>query len=174
MRFNIAATSLALSYNVINFLFWLHLLKMPDAASMIYLIIYPCFWVIALIITGILTFQNKAIWFSKAYKLSTIVALFFCTPIPFVLSKITASPSTYCVSTGFSTENGHTIKSEEWVFNTGSLNVIKYWKADEPNCDNCDSSQFQPAGTWVYLGKKKDTLRIDIYKNGELIREIKR
>ena len=174
MKLNITATSVAVIYNVINFLFWLRISTMPNATSMVYIFIYPCFWIITLIIIGIMGFRNKTIWFLKSYKVSTIVTLFFCTPFPFMWFKAIAAPSTYLVSTGFSTRDGHTIKSEEWIYNTGGLNVIKYWKADEPNCNACDSSHFKPEGVWVYLGKKKDTLRIDTYKNGKLINEIEK
>ncbi|MDB5139177.1 MAG: hypothetical protein JWR12_1093 [Mucilaginibacter sp.] len=121
-----------------------------------------------------MSFRDKAIWFSKSYKVSTIVALFFCTPFPFMWFKAITAPSTYCVSTEFSTRDGHTIKTEEWIYSTGGLNVIKYWKADEPQCNDCDTSAFKPEGVWVYLGKKKDTLRVDTYKNGKLINKIKK
>ena len=174
MKFNTTAILIAIIYNVINFLFWLRISTMPNATSMVYIFIYPCFWIITLIIVGIMGFRNKAIWFSKSYKVSTLVALFFCTPFPFMWFKAIAAPSTYLASTGFSTRDGHTIKSEEWVYNTGGLSVIKYWKADEPNCNDCDSSRFKPDGVWVYLGKKKDTLRIDTYKNGKLTNEEKK
>jgi len=116
-------------------------------------------------------FRYKAIWFSKAYKVSTIIALFFCTPIPFMWFKAIIAPSTYCVSTEFSTRDGHTIKTEEWIYTTGGLNVIKHWKADKPQCNDCDTSAFKPEGVWVYLGKKKDTLLVDTYKDGKMINE---
>lgn len=169
MKINTTATSVAVVYNIINFLFWLHISTMPNATSMVYMFIYPCFWVITLIIMGIMGFRNKAIWFSKTYKVSTIIALFFCTPFPFIWVKAIEAPSTYCVSTGFSTQDGHTIKSEEWVYRTGGLNVIKYWKADESNCNDCDSTHFKKDSTWIYLGKKKDTIKIEVYKEGKLI-----
>ena len=174
MKLNITATLIAIIYNVINFLFWLHISTMPNATSMVYIFIYPCFWIITLITVVIVALRNKAAWFSKAYKVSTIIALFFCTPFPFLWSKAIMAPSTYCVSTGFSTKDGHTIKDEEWIYKTGGLNVIKYWIADEPNCNDCDSSSFKPDGVWIYLGKKKDTLQIETYKNGKLVNDIRK
>jgi hypothetical protein len=87
MKFNTNATLVAIIYNVINFLFWLRISTMPNATSMVYIFIYPCFWIITLIIVSIMGFRNKAIWFSKSYKVSTIVALFFCTPFPFMWFK---------------------------------------------------------------------------------------
>jgi hypothetical protein len=164
---------IAIAYNLINFLFWLHISTMPNATSMVYIFVYPCFWIITLIIIGTLVFKNKTIWLSSAYRASTIIALFFCTPMPFLWAKAIAAPSSYCASTEFLTKDGHTIKSEEWVYNTGGLNVIKYWKANEPDCNDCDSASFKPDSVWVYLGKKKDTLRVDRYKNGKLIGEKK-
>ena len=174
MKLNITGTLVAIVYNVINFLFWQHISIMPNATSMVYIFIYPCFWIITLIIVAILGFRNKAIWFSKAFRVSTIIALFFCTPVPFLLTKAIAAPSTYCASSGFSTKDGHTLKYETWVYRTGGVNVIKYWTANEPDCNDCDSTHFKRDSVWVYLDKKKDTTRIETYKNGKLTNEIKK
>jgi|GEM_PF-4862524 len=174
MKLNITATIIAIVYNLINFLFWLHISTMPNATSMVYIFIYPCFWVITLIIMTTLGVRNKTVWFSRTYKVSTIIALLFCTPMPFLWVKAIVAPSTYCESTGFSTKGGYTLKYEEWVYSTGALNVIKYWKANEPNCNDCDTSYFKPDSVWVYLNKNNDTLRIETYKNGRLISEKKK
>ena len=171
MKVNLIATVIAIIYNVINYLIWLHISTMPNATSMIYIFIYPCFWGITLFIVGVLAFKYKRIWFAKVYKVSTFVALFFCTPFPFIWFKAVMAPSIYCASTGFSTIGDHTIKYEEWIYSTGELNVIKYWKADQPRCNECDSASFKRDSIWVYLGKKKDTLRVVTYMDGKLINE---
>jgi hypothetical protein len=86
---------------------------------------------------------------------------------------IIGAPSSHCASTSFSTRNGSTIKIETWIYDTGALEVIKYWKADKLDCESCDTSHFKPDSTWVYFDKTKDTIRVDTYKNGKLINQRK-
>jgi len=172
MRFNITLTSVAVVYNLINFLFGLHISNMASAASMIYVFVYPCFWIITIVAISIMAFKNRRTWFNKTFKVSTITALFLCTPISFIWFKAITAPSTYCASSGFSTEGDHTIKSEEWVYSNGRLNVIKYWKADIPDCRSL--SLFRPDSVWVYLSKNGDTLQVQTYKDGKLVKERKK
>jgi len=169
MKINKTVLSIAIFYNIINFLFWLHISTMSNATSMIYIFIFPSFWIISIVVVAILAFRNKATWFQKGYKTSTIVGLFFCTPIFFLFVRSVQSPGSYCNSSGYMTQNGYTYKYESWIYNTGSRQVVKYWKADEENCDTCDSSHFKRDSTWVYLNKKKDTVKVETYKNGKLI-----
>lgn len=168
MKINRTLLSIAIAYNIINFLFWQHILTMPDATSMIYVIIFPVFWIITIIIVAILAFKNKAIWFKKNYKLSTIIGLFFCTPMLFWLVRVINTPESYRASSSYASKMGYTIKREKWIYNNGAQ-VIKYWKADESNCNDCDSTHFKKDSTWIYLGKKKDTIKIEVYKEGKLI-----
>lgn len=169
MKINLTALLLAIAYNVINYLFWLHISSLPNATSMIYLFIYPSYWILSLIAVVVLAIKKRRVWFSNHYKISTVIALLFCTPLPFFLIKSFTSPSTYLSSSGFFTEDACTVKYETWNYNSGELNVIKYWKANKPNCNSCDTSYFKRDSTWIYLDKKKDTIQIDIYKDGHLI-----
>lgn len=146
---------------------------MPDATSMIYIIIFPVFWIITIIIVAILTFKNKTIWFEKNYKVSTIIGLFFCTPIFFWFVRAINTPESYRDSSGYMSKNGYTIKYENWTYNDGSPQVIKYWKAVGENCNTCDSTHFKKDSTWIYFNKKKDTIKVEVYKNGELINKVK-
>lgn len=168
MKIKRTLLSIAIIYNIINFLFWQHILTMPNATSMIYIIIFPVFWIITIIIVTILTFKNKLIWFKKEYKLSTIIGLFFCTPIFFLFVRSINTPESYRASSSYISKMGYTIKRERWIYNNGEQ-VIKYWKSDTENCNTCDTTSFKKDSTWIYFNKKKDTIKIEIYKNGKLV-----
>jgi hypothetical protein len=77
MKINKTILSIAIIYNLINFLFWEHIKIMNNATSMIYLLIFPIFWIISIIILIILALKNKSNWFNVNYKITTIISLFF-------------------------------------------------------------------------------------------------
>ena len=143
---------------------------MNNATSMIYLLIFPIFWIISIIILVILALKNKSNWFNVNYKITTIISLFFCTPILFLGFRYINRPDSYRDSTGYISKNGYTIKYENWIYyDNGSRKIIKYWKAVEKDCNDCDSTHFKKDSTWIYFNKKKDTVKIEVYKNGKLI-----
>jgi hypothetical protein len=172
MKLNKTLFVLALIYNGINFGLMKILTSMNGGSSMIFLLIYPLFWILSLVIVGVLTSKLRRLWFNKSYKLSTNVLLVFCSPLVFLVIVGLHIPRTYCDSTGYNSANGHTYKYESWVY-FGSLKqqVIKYWVADQEGCNDCDSTYFKRDSTWIYLNPKQDTMKIDIYKDGKLIRE---
>ena len=169
MKINKTVLSIAIAYNIINFLFWKHIENMNDATSMIYLFILPLFWFISIIFLVILGLKNKLTWFNENYRISTIIILLFCTPIFFLTIRSFNSSDIYRDSTGFLSKNGYTIKYESWSYNNGSRKVTKYWKVPEINCYECDSTRFKKDSTWIYLNEKKDTIKVEVYKDGKLI-----
>ena len=170
MKINIVAILIAILYNIGNILMWQHIKTMPDASSMIYLIIYPCYWIIAVVIIAIIALKNKLRWFQSSYKFSTILALLFCTPIPFFVLRAVEAPSYYGAMDRFEYKGNYTEKIEQWNYNGGGVYVIKYWRANKPNCESCDTSLFKRDSTWVYF-KGKDTLKVEVYKIGKLVSE---
>jgi len=169
MKINKTVLSIAIVYNVINFMFWQYIKTTTGASSMIFIFIFPVFWIISILVVTILAFKNKATWFQKGYKASTIVGILVCTPILFWFVIAIQTSESYCNSTGYTPQNGYTFKYESWIYRNGSRQVVKYWKADGENCDTCDSSHFKRDSTWVYFNKKKDTVKVEIYKNDKLI-----
>lgn len=172
MKINRKLLSIAIVYNIINFLFWLHISNMSNATSMIYMFIFPCFWIATIVFAIILSLKNKAIWFQKEYKVSTIISLFFCTPVLFLSVIVINSSESYRASSSCGNENGFTIKRESWDYSDGGRQVEKYWKANELDCCECDSLRFKKDSTWIYFDKKGDTMKVENYKNGKLIRVI--
>ena len=169
MKINKTIIIIAIIYNVVNFLMWQHIKTMPNATSMGYLIVYPYFWILVLAFAILITFKNRKKWFQRNLIISTTLGLFFCTPLPFILYNVTSGPASYCASTNFYNENGNTIKFEIWHYYSGTLQVVKYWKANRENCDTCNPILFKRDSTWVYLNRRRDTIRIETYKNDKLI-----
>lgn len=170
MKLNAPLTYGAIIYNVINVLFWIQISHMQSANSTIFIIFYPLFWIITISAIVIITKNKSSIWFQKKYLMSTVVALLFCTPIPFLITISLNFSDTYVFSTGSDSKNGYTFKSETVLYrSTNSLQVVKYWKVHLPKCSMCDTSLFKRDSTWIYFDKKRDTIKIEVYKNGKLL-----
>ena len=172
MKINNPLIIIALIFNLVNLLMWRHLSTMPNATSMVYLVIYPIFWILTMILVGILAFRNRKKWFEKSFILFTILALVFCTPFPILLISKFEEKDYYLASTTNYPENGSTFRIEEWNYTTGDIMLIKYWKTNVDNCNMCDSSVFKKDSTWTYFDRKGDTIRLEYYKDGRLIKVI--
>ncbi len=99
------------------------------------------------------------LWFKKNIILSTLIALFFCTPISISMIALILRPATYLASSGIDGRNAYTLKSENWDYYIGGRAILKYWKDDKKD------------STWVYFNKKGDTIKTETYKNDTLIRK---
>jgi amino acid transporter len=156
-----------LVYLVINFLFFKNAESLQGGKSMIYIVIFPVFWIITLIVVGILAFKNRKKWFKKDLRISTIILLILCTPLSVLFFSYLVKPKMYLSGTGYNPKNGITIKTEVWDYSPGQTAVIKYWKLNTENYYN--DNQFKKDSIWVYFHKNGDTLKIEKYKNDELI-----
>jgi len=88
--------------------------------------------------------------------LSTLIGLFFCTPISISLIVLLVRPSYYLASSSYTND----IKTgESWNYYNGKRAVTKYWKDDKKD------------STWVYFNKKGDTIKTETYRNDTLIRK---
>ena len=121
-----------------------------------YVFIFPAFWIITVITVLVLSIKNRKIWFRKQMLLSTLIAIFFCTPVAISLITIIARPQTYLAASG---SNGSDNTSfEAWVYYYNQKPAVtKYWK------------DYRKDSTWVYLNKKGDTIKTERYRNDTLI-----
>jgi hypothetical protein len=143
---------------------------MNGGSSMIYIFIFPIFWILTILIACFWSYKQKDIWFRKDIKPSSIILLFFCTPIPLFIFGGLLKPETYRAGTGFTTKSGATIKNETWVYNNGKLAIEKYWKINIENYNgNGDEDNFKKDSTWIYIEKNGDTLKTETYKDNQLI-----
>jgi hypothetical protein len=170
MKWNTTLMWFTFGFIVINSLFYLHLSSMNGGSSMIYVFIFPIFWLLTIFVVGFWSYKQRYILFEKDIRTSSFILLFFCTPIPIFLLGALLRPEMYRASTGFITKNGTTIKSEEWVYNNGKLAIRKYWKINIANYNgNGDDDSFKKDSTWIYLEKNGDTLKTETYKDNQLI-----
>lgn len=175
MKWNITLTWFTLGFILTNFLFYLHISTMNGGSSIIYIFIYPIFWLLTILIAGLWSYKQRHFWFKKDVKTSSFILLFFCTPVPIFLFSALIRTEMYCASTGFTPKNGETIKSETWVYNNGKLAIRKYWKINIENYNgNGDDDSFKKDSTWIYLKKDGDTLKIETYKDNQLIETLEK
>ncbi len=175
MKWNITLTWFTLVFIFINLLFYLHSSSMNGGSSIIYIFIYPIFWLLTLFIVTFWSYKQRDIWFKKDIKTSTFILLFFCTPIPLFLFGALQRPEMYRSGTGFNSINGITIKDETWNYNNGKTAIIKYYKINVENyMGNGDDDRFKKDSTWIYFEKTGDTLKTETYKDDQLITTTKK
>ncbi|WP_143185698.1 hypothetical protein [Psychroflexus salarius] len=142
---------------------------MNGGRAMIYIIIFPVFWIATLVTVGILAYRNRKKWFNKKMRISTIVFLILCTPLSIWGFSALTRPEIQLSGTGYNPTNGITIKTETWIYNSGQTAVRKFWKLDKVNSTNSEESEYKKDSIWVYFDKKGDTLKVEKYKNDKLI-----
>lgn len=170
-KWNIELTWFALGFILINFFFYLHASSMNGGGSMIYIFIFPSFWILTLLILALWGYNQRHCWFKENLRTSSFILLFFCTPIPLFVFSSLIRPEMYCSGTGYNSKNGFTIKDETWNFNNGNTAIIKYWKINIENYrGNGDDDRFIKDSTWIYFKKNGDTLKTETYKDNQLIK----
>ena len=139
---------------------------------MIYLVILPLFWITTLITVVILAYKNRKEWFEKGMKTSTIILLLLCTPLSIWGISSLTRPEIEWSSTAYHPKNGVTIKSETWNYRSGQTAIIKFWKLDTESGISSNEKDYKKDSLWVYFDKNGDTLKIEKYKNDQLIEKI--
>ena len=172
MKLNKKLLIIAICFLIINMFFFKNTETLNGGKAMIYLFIFPLFWIATLITVGILSYKNRKEWFSKEMKISTIVFLILCTPLSIWGYSALTRSEIQLVGTGYNPRNGVTIKTETWNYNSGQTAVTKFWKLDTENWTSYDESEYKKDSIWVYYDKKGDTLRIEKYENDQLIEKI--
>jgi len=169
MKWNNKLTLIAVGYILINILFAWHASTMTGGSSLIYVLIYPPFWIITLIFVGVLTYRKRKEWFKKEIIFSTISMLLFCTPIPLLAFTELTKPEMTRAGSGYNPKNGKTHKTETWIYKPGVIAIKKYWILDSEDWTGADESGFKKDSTWVYFDKDGDTLKIERYIEDKLI-----
>jgi hypothetical protein len=170
MKWNITLVSIAITYILINILFYTHARTMEGGSSLIYVIIYPALWLITLIAVGIWTYIKRVSLFQKDSTAATLILLFFCTPLPLLIASELMQPETTRSSSTYSSKNGVTIKDEFWTYTTGQVAARKYWKLNTEKWIDANEEDFKEDSTWVYFSKQGDTVKTELYNEGKLIR----
>lgn len=157
MKITRTLTIIAIAYLLTNLLFFWHASTLNGGASMGYIFIFPFFWACTIILVIILSIKNRKQWFQRRQLFSTLIALFFCTPISISLIALVVRPASYLASSGSNQNSGSTISFEEWNYYNGKQAITKYWKDGQKD------------SVWVYFDKKGDTMLTETYKGDSLI-----
>ena len=174
MKWNQKLTWIATGFFLVNILFAWHASTMTGGTSLIYAIIFPVFWGLTLIAVGILTFKYRKTWFEKNMRLSTIVLLIFCTPLPLLAFTELTKPEMTRSGTDYWPKDGKTLKTETWIYKPGQIAVKKYWTLETENWTEKSEDEFKRDSTWVYFDKSGDTLKTEQYRNDKLIKTIEK
>ena len=174
MKWNRTLTYFAIGFLLINFFFSKNIETLHGGRAMIYIFIYPIFWVLTLITVGILTYKNRKKWLSKEMKISTGILLIFCSPIAILTFSALARPEIQLSGTGYNPKNGITIKTETWNYNSGQTAIRKFWKLDSENWTGYSENEYLKDSIWIYYSKEGDILKTEKYKNNELIEKIEK
>lgn len=148
----------------------MHALTLKGGMSIIYLFIYPAFWVITLVVVAIFCIRNRKRWFQRDMLLSTLIAMFFCTPIVLTCIYYLVRPASYITVTGYNPENGYVRKFEDWNYYSGGRAAKKYWKRPDDGASYADDSGFEKDSTWVFFNKNGDTIKTETYRDDRLVK----
>ncbi|GAB3354922.1 hypothetical protein GCM10027566_16720 [Arachidicoccus ginsenosidivorans] len=74
-------------------------------------------------------------------------------------------------SSSYRPKNGKIFKSENWYYTAdyAKTYVDKYFVADSIEEKSKGENAYKKDSTWIYFTKKGDTLKVENYKNGQLI-----
>jgi|TARA_B110000027_G_C16092247_1_gene289025 hypothetical protein len=172
MKWNKTLSIIALFFLIINFLFTKNAETLNGGRAMIYIFIFPLFWIGTLITVGVLAYKKRKKWFSSELRISTIILLALCSPLSILGFSYLTKPEIYLSGTGYNPKNGITIKTETWNYNSGKTSVRKFWKINTENYSGYEENEYKKDSIWIYYNKNGDTLKIEKYKNDKLI-EIK-
>lgn len=158
MKLNRPLTVLAVVLIAIHVVYYVTLPTLSNSVSMLFISIFPALWLLSLLIATILSVKNRKTWFRKNLLVSTLVALFFCTPVPFSIFTWATKPASYLSSSGNNRDaSGNVNRFENWKYYNGNLQIIKFWKNGAKD------------GNWVYFDKNGDMVKTEVYKYGKLV-----
>lgn len=133
------------------------------------IIILPIFWSFSVIIIGVIAVRKRKVWFSRQMVFSTILLLLLCTPLLSLVFFNIVDSDIKRSSSNYNTSKGHTIKTETWVYESGRVAIIKFWKLEQENYLDAEASEFKKDSTWIYLSEEGDTTKKEVYFNDKLI-----
>jgi len=143
-------------------------------ASLAFIVLWmPAVWITTIILTLIITLKRRRVLFANDKPIWTIATLLFCTPIPLYFGyKLThPTPETSISSSSRNLKNGSVYKIESWNYtsDTRKKYVDMYFIADSLDEIRNGENAFLRDSTWIYFTKTGDTLKVEKYKEDQLI-----
>lgn len=170
MKLNYTLLWITIIFIFINILLAWDMSNCTGGTSLIYVLIFPLFWGITLVIVGVLSYIKRKVWFQEQIKFSTIILIFLCTPfLPLVYSKIT-EPDIVRSGTSYFTQNREHYRRENYVY----YNIYKQARIEFWVRDNAQSSLYLKDSIWVYFDRNGDTLKKVHYNRGIVMKVAER
>ena len=169
---------LGLAANAVTLLSYFWVIQQPGSsgAGMIYvLFIFPTIWIIFLVIAVslVVTLRNRTGTDNAALR---VVAFLLCTPIPILCvafgQYLTEEKEPERFSTSVEYKDHVAYKSEVWMKDPYSDIVQRYFKADSIKLQTEGETAYRRDSVWVYYGRMNDTLKVEFYKDDQLIRTL--
>ena len=132
----------------------------------------PLIWLITIITAVFISRKNNKELLGKPVAKYTWLVLLFCTPVPLLMLYFAANPTPSERSNGEQrmTRNGKVYKTEFWTTQSGKKIVDKHFVADSIAYITHKENAFVKDSTWIYFKENGDTSKVEIYKNGALIK----
>ncbi|UAY56223.1 hypothetical protein [Arachidicoccus terrestris] len=145
-----------------------------SGASFAFILLWmPAVWGITIILTIFLILKRRKRLFVNGTTKWTVATLLFCTPIPLYLSyRLThPTPETLLSGGSYTPKDGKIYKSENWYYtsNYRQRYVDMYFVADSIEERSKGENAYKKDSTWIYFTRTGDTLKVENYKNGQLI-----
>jgi hypothetical protein len=132
-----------------------------------------CHWLITIVLAFTIALKRKKTLFGKSTWVWTALVLLCCTPIPIVLADqvIHPTPETSRSSSFVKYENGKVYKEEYWYYTSDYKQKYAdmFFVADSLDEATNGDKAFKKDSTWIFLSKNGDTLKIEKYKDGQLL-----
>ncbi|MGB8194243.1 MAG: hypothetical protein WCF67_20090 [Chitinophagaceae bacterium] len=135
-------------------------------------VLFPAIWLIAFVMAMGFFFLDRKVLLKKKMIMRSMICIFFCTPIPFLLAfnAIDLTRNAYLASTTIAHRNNKIYKSEYWNYTSGTMTyALKHFVADSLEEISIGEKAFIKDSTWIYFDESGDTLKIEHYKAGKLI-----
>lgn len=185
MKIEIRLLALAVIPNLTAFLLYKQAASQPGGtgALMVYLLfMLPAIWLITLIIGFIVYRKRRSIWFNKSHLFTTIILIFFATPIPFLYFlkggfsdkpyipiPIVRNPP-FKVETNTDTIGKYQHKFERFIYSAFHDSLKSYWIADTAELRRLGESAYKKDSIWTYYDTSGKVVKVEYYKNGKLIK----
>jgi hypothetical protein len=143
-------------------------------ASLAFIVLWmPAVWITTIVLTIVLTLKRRQKLFVSGKTKWTLLALLFCTPIPlyFGYQLTHPAPDTLRSGSSCSPKDGKIYKSENWYYTSDYRQkyVDMFFIADSLDEKENGENAFKKDSTWTYFTKAGDTLKVEKYKDGQLI-----
>lgn len=143
-------------------------------SSLAFIVLWmPVVWITTIILSVILTLKRRQNLFVSGMTKWTLLTLLFCTPIPLYFSyQLThPTPDTFRSGSSYKPKDGKIYKSENWYYTSdyGKKYVDMYFVADSSDENTHGDNAFKKDSTWIYFTKTGDTLKVENYKDGQLL-----